>query len=179
MGKKQRQWDAALAQMQAMFQQAQQPSAFETQYQNEWNNIGSWLNKKDYRNLPDSVNVDLLPIAEYQKMRQMTRGNDGGGQMAKGANNTALMRQQRELGDNQFVQDWGNAYENKVGEIANRRDSLGNVLMSSDANRKQLGISGSQAYLQALGPRPRSMWSSLLPSMIQGGAQVVSSIRGI
>jgi len=171
MGKK-KQYDELMRQMQAMFTQAQQPSQFETQYQNEWSNLGNWLNKKDYRNLPDGAVVDLLPMAEYQRMRKMVRGTDAGQQTARGANTNALQSQQREMGDNQFTQDWGNAYENKVGELSNRRDSLGNMLMSSDMNRKQIGIQGSQAALQAFNNRPRSMWSSLLPSLIQGGASI-------
>ena len=171
MGRK-KDYERAMQQMMAMFQAAQKPSAVESQYQNEWSQLGDWLNKKDYRNLPAGANVDLLPLAEYQKMRQMTRGRDVGGQAASGAKTNMLANQQRELGDNQFVQDWGNAYENKVGELSGRRDALGNVLMSGDMNRKQIGIQGSQAYLQALGNKPRSMWSSLLPSMIQGSASI-------
>lgn len=153
------------------YQQAQQPSPFEQQYTTEFNNLGNWLNAKDYRNLPAGSNVDLLPLAEYQKMRQMVRGRNDG-QAARGANTTALMRQQRELGDNEFLKDWGGAYEQKVGELSNRRDSIANMLQSSHANRMGLGVQGSQAMLQAFQNRPRSMWSSLLPSLIQGGAQV-------
>lgn len=172
MGSKQNRYDELMRQMQAMFTQAQQPSQFETQYQNEWNQLGDWLNKKDYRNLPPSAVVDLLPAAEYQRMRKMTRGSDTGQQGARGANMAGIANAQRELGDNQFAQDWGNAYEQKVGELAGRRDALGNLLLSSDANRKQIGIQGAQAALQAFNNRPRSMWSSLLPSLIQGGASI-------
>jgi len=173
MGRK-KDYERALQQMMAQFQQAQQPSAFETQYQNEWNNLGSFLNSRDYRNLPAGVNVDLLPIAEYQKMRQMTRGANNG-QAAKGANTNGLMAQQREMGDNQFVKDWGGQYESAIGDLSGRRDSIGNMLMSSDANRKQLGIQGAQANLQGILNKPKSMWSSLLPSLIQGGASIGAS----
>lgn len=165
-------YDAALQQMMAMFAAAQKPSAIESQYQTDWNNLGNWLNAKDYRNLPAGTSIDMLPIAEMQKMRQMVRGRDVGGQVASGAKTNMLANQQRELGDNQFLQDYSGAYENKIGELSNRRDALGNMLMSSDSNRKQLGIQGSQAYLQGLSNRPKSMWSSLLPSLIQGGASI-------
>lgn len=165
-------YERAMQQMMAMFQQAQTPSAVENQYQSEWSNLGDWLNKKDYRNLPPGAVVDLLPAAEYQRMRKMTRGSDTGQQGARGANMAGIANAQREMGDNQFTQDWGNAYEQKVGELGGRRDALGNMLLSSDANRKQIGIQGSQAYLQALNNKPRSMWSSLLPSLIQGGASI-------
>ena len=171
MGKR-KEYDAALRAMMAQFQAAQQPSAITNQYQSEWSNLGNWLNAKDYRNLPPGAVVDLLPAAEYQRMRKMTRGADTGQQGARGANMAGIANAQREMGDNQFTQDWGNAYEQKVGELSGRRDALGNMLMLDDANRKQIGIQGSQAYLQALNGKPRSMWSSLLPSLIQGGASI-------
>lgn len=171
MGKK-KQYDAALQQLLAAFQQAQQPSQFETQYQNEWSNLGNWLNAKDYRNLPAGTNVDLLPMAEYQKMRQMINGRDTGSQGARGANTNMLAQQQKTLSNDMFSRDWGNAFENKIGELSGRRDAIGNMLMQSDANRRNVGIQGAQANLQGILNRPKSMWSSLLPSLIQGGAQI-------
>lgn len=177
MGRKK--YDQAMAQMMAMFQQAQQPSAIESQYNQEWSNLGNWLNKRDYRDLPAGTTIDMLPLAEAQKMRKMIRGTDTGGQGARGANMGNILKAQKEYDDNQFAQDWGGAYEQKVGELSNRRDALGNMLLSSDANRKQIGIQGSQSYLQALQSRPRSFWGSLLPSLIQGGATVASAIPGI
>ena len=177
MGSK-KQYERLMEEMRRMYQQAQQPSPFEQQYQSEWANIGNWLNAKDYRNLPAGANVDLLPIAEYQKMRKMMRGSDSGGQVAKGANYNKLAAAQQQLGDDQFVQDWGNAYENKVGELSGRRDALGNMLQGNYANRMNLGVQGSQAMLQAFNNKPKSFWSSLLPSMIQGGASLGAAAIG-
>jgi len=171
MGRK-KDYDRAMQQMMAMFQQAQQPSAVETQYNQEWSNLGNWLNKKDYRDLPAGTTIDMLPLAEAQKMRKMIRGTDTGGQGARGANMGNILSAQKEFDDNAFAQDWGGAYEQKIGELGNRRDALGNMLLSSDANRKQIGIQGSQAYLQGLNNRPKSFWSSLLPSLVQGGASI-------
>ncbi len=172
---KKKDYERLMEEMRRMYQQASAPSPFEQQYQSEWSNIGNWLNAKDYRNTPAGVNVDLLPIAEYQKMRKMTRGTDPGNQMAKGANSNALARSQQQLGDDQFVQDWGGAYENKVGELSGRRDALGNMLQGAHSNRMGMGVQGSQAMLQAFNNKPKSFWSSLLPSMISGGAQVASA----
>lgn len=168
-------YERAMQQMMAAFQQAQQPSQFETQLTSEWNNIGNWLNAKDYRNMPAGVNVDLLPIAEYQKMRQMMRGRDDGGQGAKGANTNMLAQQQKTLSDDMFTRDWGNAYENKVGDLQNRRDALANGLQQSHTNRMGMGVQGSQAYLQALQNKPKSFWSNLLPSILSGGSQIASA----
>lgn len=170
MGSRKR-YDQLMEQMRLMYQQAQQPSPYVQQVQTEYNNLGNWLNAKDYRNMPAGVNVDLLPLAEYQRMQQMMRGNNNG-QAAKGANTTALQRQQREVGDNDLVQNWAGAYENKVGELMGRKDALLNMLQGDYTNRMQTGVQGSQAMLQAFQNRPKSWFSSLLPSMIQGGAQV-------
>jgi hypothetical protein len=171
MGKR-KQYDELVRQMMAQFNQAQQPSQFEQQYQGEWNNLGNFLNSRDYRNLPNGVSIDMLPLAEMQKMRKMVRGTDTGGQGARGANMGNILNAQKEFDDNQFAQDWGGAYENKIGELSGRRDAIGNMLMGSDMNRKQMGIQGAQANLQAFGNRPKSLWSSLLPSLISGGAQI-------
>jgi len=174
MGKK-REYENLMRQMQAMFTQAQAPSPYETQYGQEWSQLGDWLNKKDYRNLPAGAVVDLLPAAEYQRMRKMVQGNDAGQQTARGANTNALQSQQREMSSNQFLQDWGGAYEQKVGELANRRDALGNMLQGNYTNRQNIGIQGAQAQLQAFNNKPKSMWASLLPSLIGGGANIAAS----
>lgn len=168
-------YDDLVRQMMAQFQQAQQPTQYDNAYNSEWQNIGNFLNSKDYRNLPAGVNIDMLPLAEANRMRAMVRGTDSGQQGARGSNMGNILKSQKEFDDNQFSQNWGNAYENKVGELSGRRDALGNMLMSSQNNRNQLGIQGSQAALQAFGNRPKSIWSSLLPQLISGGAQVASA----
>lgn len=165
-------YERLMQQMQSMFHQAQQPSQYETQYQSEWNNLGNFLNSRDYRNLPNGVSIDMLPLAEMQKMRKMVRGTDSGGQGARGANMGNILKAQKEYDDNQFAQDWGGAYENKIGELSGRRDAIGNMLMGSQQNRNMIGIQGAQAMLQAQQNKPRSMWSSLLPSLLSGGAQI-------
>lgn len=170
MGKKK--YDQYMEQLLAAIRQAQQPSQFEQQATTEWNNIGNWLNAKDYRNMPAGVNVDLLPIAEYQKMRQMMRGRDDGGQGAKGANTNMLAQQQKTLSDDMFTRGWGGQYEQAVGGLQDRRDALANGLQSAHTGRMGVGIQGAQSMLQAYQSRPKSFWSSLLPSMISGGAQI-------
>jgi hypothetical protein len=174
MGKR-KQYDALVAQMMAQFNQAQQPSQFEQQYQGEWNNLGNFLNSRDYRNLPNGVSIDMLPLAEMQKMRKMVRGTDTGGQGARGANMGNILNAQKEFDDNQFAQDYSGAYEQKIGELSNRRDALGSMLMGSQQNRNMMGIQGAQAALQAQQNRPKSLWSSLLPSLLGAGSQVASA----
>ena len=103
------------------------------------------------------------------------RGRDDNGQGARGANTNMLAQQQKTLSDDMFSRDWGNAYENKVGDLQNRRDALANGLQQSHTNRMGMGVQGSQAYLQALQNKPKSFWSNLLPSILSGGPQIASA----
>lgn len=171
MGKKQ-QWNQLYSLLQQQIAQANQPSPYETQMNQQWQNTNNWLNAKDYRNMPAGVNVDLLPLADYQKMRKMMRGDARGGTHAAGVMNNNILQQQRELDDNQFVQDWGGAYEQKVGELQNRSDALGAGLQGMYQNRQGMGLQGIGLGFKSLQSKPSSMWSQLLPSLISGGAQV-------
>lgn len=173
MGKKP-DWNALFQQLIAANQAATAPSPYETALAADWNNTRNWLNQRDYRNMPAGVNVDLLPIADYQKMRQMTRGTNNG-TAAAGVMNPTILNQQRELDDNQFAQDWGGAYENALGGLLNRQDSLSGALQSAHANRMGMGMQGAMGALQAYGSRPRSIWSSLLPSILQGAGSVAGA----
>lgn len=168
-------WNQLFAQLQSQIAQATAPSPYETAMQQDWTNTRNWLNAKDYRNMPAGVNVDLLPIAEYQKMRQMTRGSNAGGTAAAGVINPTILNQQRELDDNQFTQDWGNAYENQVGNLRQQNAGLGAGLQGAYTNRMNTGIQGQMGALNAFNNRPRSMWSSLLPSLISGGANIAGA----
>lgn len=83
-----------------------------------------------------------------------------------------ILNAQKEYDDNAFARDWSGAYEDKIGELSGRRDALGNMLQGNYSNRQNVGIQGSQAMLQAFNNKPKSMWASLLPSLIQGGASI-------
>lgn len=168
-------WNQLFAQLQASIDRATAPSPYETAMAQDWTNTRNWLNAKDYRNTPAGVNVDLLPIAEYQKMRQMTRGQNNNGTAAAGVQNNALMAQQRELDDNQFTQDWGNSYENAVGNLMNQNANLGAGLQGAYSNRMNTGLQGAMGALQAYGNKPRSFWSSFLPGLAQAGASIAGS----
>lgn len=166
-------WNQLFAQLQASIDRASAPSPYETAMAQDWTNTRNWLNAKDYRNTPAGVNVDLLPIAEYQKMRQMTRGQNNNGTAAAGVQNNALMSQQRELDDNQFTQDWGNAYENQVGNLMNQNSQLGAGLQGAYTNRMNAGVQGAMGSLQALNSKPKGFWSSFLPSLAGAAASFI------
>lgn len=162
--------------LQTAIQQANQPSQYEQQLGNEANSIGTFLNSRDYRNLPNGVNIDMLPLAEAQRMRKMVRGAGDTGQGAKGANMSHILNAQRELDDNSFAQDWGSAYEQKVGGLMDRRDNLLGGLMGTANQRSQNNVSNYGALLQGFANKPKGFWSTFGPSMITGGARIAASL---
>ena len=160
--------------LQQAIQQANQPSPWEQQVGAEAQSIGTFLNSRDYRNLPNGVNIDMLPLAEAQRMRKMVRGAGDTGQGARGANTSHILNAQRELDDNAFAQDWGSAYEQKVGGLMDRRDNLLGGLMGTANQRSQNNVSNYGALLQGFANKPKSAWGNLLPSIIGAGASIVN-----
>lgn len=159
------------AMLQSWINRATTPSQYENELAQDRSRIRGFLDSKDYRNLPTGVNVPLLPLAEYQRMRKMTRG--AGDTVAGGANPNAALTQQRELGDNEFVRDWGNAYEQQVGNLMGQQGDMTNTLQQLYSNRMNTGIQGSQAQLTNILNRPKGFnWGSLLNM----GAQALPSI---
>lgn len=158
--------------MMSAINQANQPNQWETQLGNQANSIQSFLDSKDYRNLPNGVNIPMLGLADQQKMRGMLRGSDAGAQRAAGANFAPMVQAQRELDDNQFAQDYGGEYENQIGGLIGRRDNLLSGLAGQGNQRSQQNVANYGGYANALlnTPQTTNIWSSLLPSLIQGGA---------
>lgn len=164
---KKKQFDQLFRMLQASVQQAQQPSPWETAVGNEYNQINSFLNSKDYRNLPPGVNIDMLSLADSNRMRQMMRGQNAG-QSATGIN-PQMQAAQRELSDNQFQQEWGGEYERKVGDLMGRKDNMLSFLQGGHTNRMNTGISGNLSLLQAAQMRPKgSFWGDMFKGLIPG-----------
>lgn len=174
MGSKQK-YNDYLRMLQQAIQQANQPSPWEQQIGAEANQIGTFLNSRDYRNLPSGVNIDMLPLAEMQRMRKMVRGAGDTGQGARGSNMSHILNAQRELDDNSFAQDWGAAYEQKVGGLMDRKDNLLGGLMGTANQRSQNNVSNYGALLQGYANKPKSIWANLLPGIISGGAGIASA----
>jgi len=165
-----------MEQLLAAIRAANQPSQWETQLGNERNQLQSWLDAKDYRNLPNGVNIDMLPLAEAQRMRKMVRGSGGTGQRAAGADGGRILAAQKEFGDNQFAQDWSGAYEQKVGDLMGRKDTLTQLLMGQSDNRSNNNVRNQSLMLDAYRNRPKGGFlQSLLPGLIQGGASIAGA----
>jgi len=171
MGKK-KQYDAMMRQFDALLAQIKQPSPYESEFNTRRGQIRSFLDSKDYRNLPTGVNVDLLPLADYQRMRSMVRGT--GDTKAKGASNSNLLAQQRQLDDDQFVRDWGGAYEQKVGELKNEEMGLLGSLQDMYSNRMGAAMQGQQAQMQNLLNRPKG--NNILGTLFGIGMKALPSI---
>ncbi|MDL5055900.1 hypothetical protein [Geitlerinema calcuttense] len=177
---KRKQYDQLLRmlqqQSQAALQAAQQQSPWEIEAQNRYNQTKSFLDSRDYRNLPTGVHIPMLSLAEGQRMRNMMRGTNAG-QSAKGMD-SRMLASQRELSDNQFVQDWGGAYEEQIGNLMGQQDNTLSFLQGAHANRMNTGLQGSlglfNATAQNIKPK-QSFWSSFLPGLLQGGASAAMS----
>lgn len=160
-----------MQQINAQNQRINTPSPYETQMSGEANDITNFLNSRDYRNIPASLggSIDLMPLADAQKLRQMTRGSMNTGQ---GMINPQILSSQRELDDNQFAQDYGNAFEQRVGDLSNKRDALLGGLQGQYNTRigqNQGTFQDMGGYLQGVLNRPKGFWSQMLPGLIQGG----------
>lgn len=174
MGKR-KQYDQYMRTIQSWIDRMTQPSPYEGQINSELGSITNFLNSKDYRNLPTGVNVDLLPLAEHRRMQSMMRGT--GDNVAKGALNADAVRNQRELDDNQLARDWGGAYEQKVGDLMNRKDNLLNALQGFHTNRMSAGVQGSQMQLQNFLNRPKGFnWGSILGMAAQAAPGIIAAI---
>lgn len=161
--------------LQSWIDRATTPSPYENELAQERSQLKNWLNAKDYRNLPTGVNVDLLPLSDYQRMHKMLRGT--GDTIAQGANNSQLAQQQRQLSDDQLLRDWGAAYESKVGGLMDRQAGLTDSLQQLYSNRMNTGIQGSQAQLTNILNRPKGFnWGGLLQMGMQALPSILSAI---
>ena len=174
MGKKQDR--ALMAALAAAINKASAPSPFETQLTGEWNNINNWLGKKDYRNPQDAgVFMDYLPFAEANKIRQMQIGAPNG-QSAAGVNNPNLYAAQKRLSDDQFAQDWGGGFEEAIGGVMRRKDSLANALQGWHTGRQNTAVQGAAMNLDAWRNRPKGFsWGNFLSGLINSGAGIAAA----
>lgn len=163
------------AQNQQMLNRATEKSPWEQEVENEYRTNKTFLDSKDYRNLPNGVNIPMLSLADSQKMRQMTRGQNAG-QSAAGVN-PQILASQRELSDNQFAEDWGGEYEQKIGGLMDQNQNRLSFLQGAHSNRMNAGLQGSSnMFGQAMQIRPeKGFWSSFLPGLLQGGASAAMS----
>lgn len=165
MGKKQKQYDKMMATLQSWIDKASQPSQYELDMSADYNNARNWLNAKDYRNLPTGVNVDLLPLADYQRMQKFGQAG-AAGTVAKGADGSQALQMQRDVANDELTRDWGQAYEQKVGGIMDRVSGLANNLQSLYSNRMGQAIQGNQAQIGNFLNRPQGFsWGSFLGNL--------------
>lgn len=143
----------------------------------EINAIDSFLNSKDYRNLPTGVNIDLMSLADNNKMRQMMMGRDSSDQAAAGTMGRIGQTQKALLND-QAARDWSGAFEEKVGGLQDRKNSLLGFAQGTHDNRMGMGMQGAATLLGASNSRPKvgnGFWGNLFQGLIPGAAQTALS----
>lgn len=166
----------ALQQQQEAANRAAQKSPWELELENRYNATKTFLDSKDYRNLPTGVNIDMLGLADSQKLRQMMRGSNQG-QSAAGVN-PQILAAQREMSDNQFAEDYGGEYERKIGELMGQNDINLNNLQAAHANRMGMGLSGANSMVSSISQiRPQQgFWDKFLPGILSAGGSLGSAL---
>lgn len=172
---KKKQFDKLYALLQSQVNQANQVSPWETALANEYNTIDSFLKSGDYRNLPKGVSIDLMSQADNNRMRQMMMGRDSSGQAAKGVMGQ-IGQSQRQLLNDQASRDWSGAYEEKVGDLQNRKLGLGQALQGYHSDRTGRSMQGAFGLFEAGLKRPKgSFMGDLFKGLLQGGASAALS----
>lgn len=175
MGRKQRQFDRIFALLEQQINQQRQPSPWETAMSNEYNTINSFLQSGDYRNLPKGITIDLMSQSDNNRMREMMMGRDTSGQAAKGAMGQIANSQKMLLND-QAARDWSGAYEQKIGDLHNRKLGLGQALQGMYSDRMGAGTAGLSSMLQLSQQRPSGgFWKDLFGGLLQSGATAAMS----
>ncbi len=182
MGKKQDKinqanFDRMMRMMESQINQATQPTWYDKANEAEYGKIQGFLDSRDYRNLPTGVNVDLMGQAENNKMREMMLGRDTGGQAAAGTMGRIGATQNKLLAD-QSARDWSGSYEQKIGELQGRKDSLGGIWSANNTQRNQMGISGYGNMMGLIGQRPKDkpgFWSQFAQGALQGGLGILGA----
>lgn len=167
----QKQYDAMMQLMQSYINKATAPSPYETQSQGDYTNIKNWLSGRDFRD-SSSVGIDMLPLSEYHKQRQMLRGTD-----MKKPSQTLV--NQRELADNQFDENYSDQYQNAVGGLENKALGLTSSLQNLYSNRMNSGLNGSQSMLTGINNRPAGFnWLNLITQGLSGLGNIAPAFQG-
>lgn len=160
---------------------ANQPSQYEQSANTDYTNLRNFLTPTgrapDFRD-PQGAGVvtGMLPLEEYHKQRKQLRGmpqkRDGRPMGVRNAPVDDLASRQTQLADNQFDAEYGNAYQDALGNLGGVNQNQATNLMNVYNQRTNLGIQGAQAGLQAFLNKKPSMWSQMLPGLIKSGADV-------
>ena len=151
--------------------QANQPSQYENAANQDYTNLRNFLTPTgrapDFRD-PKGAGVvtGMLDKSEYDKQRRQLRGMP-----STDRQQDDLASRQTQLADNQFDADYGNAYQDAIGNLGGVNQNQGMNLMDVYNSRTGLGIQGAQAGLQAFLNKKPSMWSQMLPGLISAGAR--------
>lgn len=165
-------FDDMMRRFDQMIAEAKKPSPYETELAQDRQRIRGFLDSKDYRNLPTGVNIDMLPLADYQRMSKMLSGS--GDNVAKGALTDDAMANRRELDNNTLLRDWGGAYEQKVSGLMDQQAGMTDALQGAHSNRMGMGMQGMSSMLGHLPNRPKG--SNIFGQILGMGMQALPGI---
>lgn len=160
---------------------ANQPSQYEQSANTDYTNLRNFLTPTgrapDFRDpIAAGVVTGMLPLEEYHKQRRQLRGmpqngkRDGRPMGVRNAPVDDLASRQTQLADNQFDADYGNAYQDALGNLGGVNQNQQMNLMDMYNSRTGLGIQGSLAGLQAITNKQPSSLSQWLPGALSAGA---------
>lgn len=163
-----KQFDSLLQQLQGWIGKATAPSPYETQSNQDYTNIQNFLGGHDYRNPNQSgVSIDLLPKSDYTQQMNTLRG---------APSTDPITSRQQQFSDNQFDQNYGNAYENQIANLMPRQLGLTSSLENLYTGRMNAGLTGYSDALQGLRNKPQGFnWMGL----ISGGLNAASGLSNL
>ncbi len=163
-----------MQQLQASIAKAQQPGQYELGLQTDYNNLNNFINSKDYRNPQASgVAIGMLPLNNYQQMVKAGQATN-----VPGVDPQSLANQNK-VSQDELSKDYGGAYEQQVGGLADQRTGMQSQLQSLYDQRMGIGVQGYQAALQGVAAKPQGFqWQSLIPGLASAGLSAANYFAG-
>lgn len=157
-----------LGMLQSSITKAEQPNRYEGMLGGEFDELTDYFKKGDFQSLPKGQTVDLLPLANYKRM--LSYGQPGQGTVAKGGANQLARDNMNQLSNDQLTRDWGQAYEQQIGNLRGRKDDLASLLMGVGNTRSQNNVGNYSQLLSAFNSKSQKQGGGFWSSLLQGAA---------
>lgn len=168
MSTRQKEYDNFLNLLSQAQQQQQQVSPYETALGQQYQANHNYLYGGDLKNLPTGYNVNLLPVADEQRMGQYGTGQAG--TVAAGANPYGAINTQNDINNDQVTRNYGTAYGNMANQIGQTSNGMVGALNNLQMNRNQEAVQNGVQGLYNIGNRPKGFnWLSLIPGFANAG----------
>lgn len=179
MGKKQKEYQRLLDQLEAQLAQARNPSQYEQNLSADYTRNRGWLLGGKYKNAQDiGAFTNLSPVANTSREMQLGMGGPMDNMASGTSGNPLAMHGQELRRDSDTNKMWGGAYENTLNQIQGNQEQLFATGQNAYNDRMQKGIEGAQQLASAYAARPRSRWRSFGLGLLQAGIGVGGSLLG-